>query len=159
MNVNAREFRPTSRASAPVTPARGSTPVPASGAAPPQAGLDRKASGAGYPEGEPACQPVGCVVRLRVSLLPPCVDSKRLWGARALGTRPNVPARQKWQALPVALPLPSCVSCTDAGGARHTRAVVTQAPHSNAALQGTQPSCCLQGRAVRNLCIACAACT
>ncbi len=73
MNINAREFRPTSRASAPVTPARGSTPAPASAAAPPHAGLDRKASGAGYLEGEPACQPVGYIVGLRVSSLQHCV--------------------------------------------------------------------------------------
>ena len=73
MNINAREFRPASRASAPVTPARGSTPAPASAAASPHAGLDRKASGAGYLEGEPACQPVGCVVGLRVSSLQHCV--------------------------------------------------------------------------------------
>ena len=84
MNINAREFRPTSRASAPVTPARGSTPAPASGAAPPQAGLDRKASGAGHLEGEPACHPVGCAVELRVSSLQPCVESSKDSGAQGL---------------------------------------------------------------------------
>ena len=99
MNINAREFRPTSRASAPVTPARGSTPAPASGTAPLQAGLDRKASGAGHLEGEPACPPSGLRSRVESQLLAAfCRLKQRLWSARALGTRHAYLPGDKWQA-------------------------------------------------------------
>ena len=138
MNINAREFRPTSRASAPVTPARGSTPAPSNGAAPLQAGLDRKASGAGYTEGEPASQLVNHIVGFRVSSLQPCVDSSRdcgvqgLWGHDKHTPRDDVAGASSSHAPPQPLQLHRCAWSPTHKGCHHP------GPALHSCLQGTQ---------------------